>query len=131
VKYNLREFNADFHRAPQGHQIRRLMDGGGNLLAGIIEADETYVGGVRRKGFGRGAVGKIPIVGVVARRGEVRATVVTNATAGNAIGHLRTNVETTAQVVSDESPIYNFTSKFSRTALTDSMPAKAAGETSI
>jgi len=93
------------------HKIRELMASGGGMLTGVVEADETYIGG-KRKGFGRGAVGKIPVVGIVQRRGEVRATVVTNATAGNAIGHLRQNVETTAQVVSDESPIYNFTSKF-------------------
>jgi len=64
-----------------GHKIRELMAGKGNPLAGIVEADETYIGG-KRKGFGRGPAGKIPIVGVVERRGEVRATVVTNA-----IGH--------------------------------------------
>lgn len=93
------------------HKIRALMASGGSLLTGVVEADETYIGG-KRKGFGRGVTGKIPVVGVVERRGEVRAIVVTNATAGNAIGHLRKNVETTAQVVSDESPIYNFTSKF-------------------
>lgn len=94
-----------------GHKIRELMTGKGNPLAGIVEADETYIGG-KRSGFGRGATGKTPVIGVVERRGEVRAIVVTNATAGNAIGHLRQHVETTAQVVSDESPIYNFTSKF-------------------
>jgi transposase-like protein/ribosomal protein L24E len=94
-----------------GHKIRELMAGKGNPLAGIVEADETYIGG-KRSGFGRGAVGKMPVIGVVERRGEVRAVVVTNATAGNAIGHIRKNVETTAQIVSDESPIYNFTSKF-------------------
>lgn len=93
------------------HKIRELMTNGGNLLSGVIEADETYIGG-RKSGMGRGSIGKTPVVGVVERRGEVRATVITNATAGNAINHLRKNVETTAQVVSDESPIYNFTSKF-------------------
>lgn len=68
-----------------GHQIRRLMASGGNLLSGVIEADETYIGG-KRSGMGRGAVGKTPIVGVVERRGEVRATVVTNATASRPSG---------------------------------------------
>lgn len=94
-----------------GHKIRELMAGKGNPLSGVVEADETYIGG-KRSGFGRGAVGKTPVIGVVERRGEVRAVVVHNATAGNAIGHIRKNVVTTAQVVSDESPIYNFTSKF-------------------
>ncbi len=94
-----------------GHKIRELMAGKGNPLAGIVEADETYIGG-KRKGFGRGPTGKIPVIGAVERRGEVRATVVTNANAGNAMNHIRQHVETTAQVVSDESPIYNYTAKF-------------------
>ncbi len=94
-----------------GHQIRALMSGTGNPLTGIVEADETYVGG-KRHGQGRGAVGKTPVMGVVERRGEVRATVVTNVTADTAIGFVRKNVVTTAQVMTDESAVYNYTSKF-------------------
>lgn len=94
------------------HKIRELMNSSGNLLSGVIEADETYIGGKRTGLRGRGAIGKTPVIGVVERRGEVRATVVTNVTAGNAINHIRRNVETTAQVVTDELPVYNFTSKF-------------------
>lgn len=94
-----------------GHQIRRLMASGGNLLAGVVEADETYIGG-KRSGMGRGPAGKTPVLGVVERRGEVRATVVANVTAGNAVGNIRRTVETMAEVVSDESPVYNFTAKF-------------------
>jgi transposase len=94
-----------------GHQIRRLMASGGNLLTGICEADETYIGG-HKSGMGRGSVGKTPVLGIVERRGEVRATVVSNVTAGQVIGNIRHNVETTAQVISDEHPSYNFTSKF-------------------
>jgi transposase len=94
------------------HKIRELMASGGNMLTGIVEADETYIGGKRAGLRGRGAAGKTPVIGVVERRGEVRATVVTNVTAGNAIGHIRKNVETTAQVVTDELPVYNFTGKF-------------------
>jgi transposase-like protein/ribosomal protein L24E len=95
-----------------GHQIRRLMAGGGNMLTGVVEADETYIGGRRAGLRGRGTLGKTPVIGAVERRGEVRATVVTNVTAANAIGHIRQNVETTAQVVTDEFPVYNYTAKF-------------------
>jgi transposase-like protein len=95
-----------------GHQIRALMSGGGNLLAGVVEADETYIGGKRSGARGRGALGKTPVIGVVERRGEVRATVAVNVTADSAIGHIRKNVETTAQVVTDELPVYNMTAKF-------------------
>lgn len=94
------------------HKIRELMTSGGSLLSGVIEADETYIGGRRQGLRGRGAIGKTPVIGVVERRGEVRATVVTNVTANTAIGHIRKNVDTTAQVVTDELPVYNFTAKF-------------------
>jgi transposase-like protein len=94
-----------------GHKIRELMSGKGNPLAGVVEADECYFGG-RRSGQGRGPKGKTPVLGVVERRGEVRATVAVNVTADSSIRHLRQNVETTAQVVTDESPAYNMAAKF-------------------
>lgn len=52
-----------------GHKIRALMHGGKDMLAGICEADETYVGGKRRGKRGRGAEGKTPVVGIAMRRG--------------------------------------------------------------
>lgn len=47
-------------------QIRLLMSPDGGPLGGleIIEADETYVGGVRRGKRGRGAEGKTAVFGV-------------------------------------------------------------------
>lgn len=94
------------------HKIRELMASGGSMLTGVVEVDETYIGGQREGKRGRGALGKTPVIGVVERRGEVRATVVTNVNAATAIGHIRKNVQTTAQVVTDEFGIYNYTSKF-------------------
>ena len=49
------------------HQIRLLMQEEGNLLSGIVEADETYMGGVRKGKRGRGAEGKTPVIGVLER----------------------------------------------------------------
>jgi transposase-like protein/ribosomal protein L24E len=95
-----------------GHKIRALMAGKGNPLTGVVEADETYIGGKRSGQRGRGALGKTPVIGVVERRGEVRASVVMNVTADSAIGHIRKNVETTAQVITDELPVYNMAGKF-------------------
>ena len=64
-------------------QIRKAMSQAGNreLLTGIVEADETYVGGKPRKGSGeknqRGrGTKKIPVVGMVERGGRVKADVV-------------------------------------------------------
>lgn len=61
-------------------QIRLLMSPDGGPLGGleIIEADETYVGGVRRGKRGRGAEGKTPVFGVVERKGHVKTQVVPN-----------------------------------------------------
>lgn len=95
-----------------GHKIRELMACKGNPLTGVVEADETYIGGKRAGLRGRGALGKTPVIGVVERRGEVRATVAVNVTADTAIGHIRKNVETTAQVITDELPVYNMAGKF-------------------
>lgn len=58
------------------HRIRAAMKDSGPLpLKGIIEVDETYVGG-KSKGKGRGYVGnKTMVVGAVERGGEIRLQV--------------------------------------------------------
>lgn len=61
-----------------GHRIRRMMDAGNVLLTGIVELDETYVGGKPRRGDaprkrGRGTT-KYPVFVAVQRGGQVRAT---------------------------------------------------------
>jgi len=67
------------------HRIRKSMQDNGNLLSGIVEIDETYVGGKPRKenhkeddndkGNPRGrGTKKTPVVGMVEREGKVKAT---------------------------------------------------------
>jgi transposase-like protein len=67
-------------------RIRKAMVEHGELLKGIVEVDETYVGGKPRKGNapkggthkrGRGT-DKIPVVGAVERGGSVTAKVAKN-----------------------------------------------------
>jgi transposase len=48
------------------------------LLRREVEADESYFGGHRRGVRGRGALGKIPVFGVLERRGHVVVQVVPN-----------------------------------------------------
>ena len=60
-------------------RIRKAMLDNGELLRGIVEMDETYVGGKPRMGGtpskrGRGTK-KVPVVGMVERDGNVRAKV--------------------------------------------------------
>jgi len=45
-------------------------------LSGEIEIDDTYYGGVRKGKRGRGAAGKIPVVGLRQRNGKVKTIVV-------------------------------------------------------
>ena len=46
------------------------------LLAGEIEMDESYFGGRRKGKRGRGAVGKVPVFGLLKRGGKVYAKVI-------------------------------------------------------
>lgn len=65
------------------HRIRKAMKDDGSLLSGIVEMDETYVGGSPRKSNerdddsddaprGRGTA-KTPVVGMMERKGRVKA----------------------------------------------------------
>jgi len=89
------------------HEIRKLMQDGPEKLRGIVEADETYVGGQRPGKRGCGAAGKTPVLGIAMRRGGVRAAVVDGVNTVNVMKHIRANVEQAANVVTDEFNIYN------------------------
>lgn len=75
-------------------------------LDGTVEADETYVGGVRR-GMGRRYTGnKTAVVSLVERGGRVRSQVVGKVT-GDALGQLlKRHVAESAHLNTDEAPVY-------------------------
>jgi transposase len=50
------------------------------VLSGEIEMDESYFGGRRKGNRGRGAAGKIPVFGILERRGKTRVEEVWNVT---------------------------------------------------
>ena len=50
-----------------------------DLMAGEIEVDESYFGGVRKGKRGRGAAGKVPVFGLLKRGGKVYAVTIPNA----------------------------------------------------
>lgn len=86
-------------------QIRSLMLQDNDKLTGVVEADETYIGG--KASLKNKFENKTPVLGVVQRDGEVKAQVVTGANASTALPFLRSSVGLKTHIMTDESRIYN------------------------
>jgi transposase len=99
-----------------GHKIRQLMQNDGNLLTGIVEADETFIGGLsknmhraKRKAIikGTGGANKIPVIGLLERGGNVRAKVAESVGSKDIIPNIVSNVDKNATICTDEWCGYN------------------------
>jgi transposase-like protein len=78
------------------------------LLAGTVEADETYVGGKRKHIPGVSHTDlKTPVVTLVERGGEVRSSVMTTDTSKNIRAHLQAHVSPTADLMTDQAQVYS------------------------
>jgi transposase-like protein len=91
------------------HRIRHAMahapDG---MMSGIVEVDETYVGG-RCQGLGktgRGNPKKVPVFALVERNGDVRSKVVGSVSGVNLKQIIRENVKKEATLMTDEFGAY-------------------------
>ena len=71
-------------------------------LKGIVEADETYIGGKAHGKRGRGAENKTPVFALVERGGRVRSFKTEKVTAKNLQEKIRENVDKKATVMTDE-----------------------------
>lgn len=90
------------------HQIRKLMGKGPTKLSGLVEADETYMGGYKR-GM-PGGKGKTPVLGLVQRGGEVRVKVAPREK-HLVLGHMIENVEKGTKVLTDQYGVYKLAKK--------------------
>lgn len=78
------------------------------LLKGIVEIDETYVGGKKRKGSKRGrGTKKAPVLALVERNGEARSYKMDNLTKKAIKKLLKKDVEITSHIMTDEFKSYN------------------------
>lgn len=94
------------------HRIRLAMQSGSfaKQLGGHVEVDETYIGGLARNMHrsvrerrigGRGGMGKVAVMGLLERHGEVRTKVISNPTQEIMQPHIREHVEAGASVYTD------------------------------
>ena len=104
------------------HRIRKAMEEGDPpKFTGIVEVDETYVGGKarnmhadvrKRKITGTGGIDKTPVFGIMQRGGRVEAYSIPNIKKAVLVGKIKDRVSTEAEmVVSDELKSYNPLSK--------------------
>lgn len=80
-------------------------------LRGVVEADETYVGGKAHGKRGRGAGNKTPVFALVERNGRVRSFKVDRVTAKNLKAKIREHVDEDSTIMTDEFLAYKGLSK--------------------
>lgn len=95
------------------HRVRLAMQTGTfeKKMGGEVEADETYIGGLarnmhksvrERKIKGRGSVGKVAVMGLLERHGEIRTKVIKHADKETLHGEVKRHVEKGANLFTDE-----------------------------
>lgn len=86
-------------------QVRTLMLQSGNPLSGIVETDETYIGG-RNKGAGSNFANKEVVFGLIERDGNVKAEHVKSAGARVLLPRIHNGVEYGTTIYSDQAQVY-------------------------
>src|ERR1051325_11650890 len=97
------------------HRIRLALQAGSfELLSGEVEVDETFIGGKarnmhasKRKHLGTGGAGKVAVMGLLERHGDVLTMVVPNVKRKSLRKEINTHVEPGSMVYSDALRSYN------------------------
>jgi transposase-like protein len=96
-----------------GMRIRRAMKEDPEMLQGIVEVDETYIGGNDRRGGKRGrGTTKTPVVGMVERGGKIRARKAKDVSSNTLRELIREHIDVkNSTIMTDEFRSYLFLSK--------------------
>jgi len=93
-------------------QIRKLMKSSKDMLSGTVEIDDSYIGGKYKGKRGRGSENKIPVIGMVERKGKVRAETVNDLKKKTVSPIINKNIEKQSIVYTDEFLSYANISKY-------------------
>jgi transposase-like protein len=89
------------------HRIRKAMEESPDFLKGTVEVDETYIGGKYDPRGRRQRYEKVPVVGMIERKGRVHARKVAHVSGGQLVGLIRSRVLPEARVITDQHPGYS------------------------
>lgn len=91
-------------------RIDKAERGNSKKLSGVVECDETYVGGKPRRGTGPHKPGrgtkKTPVFGMVERGGTIHRRVVADVSGKTLKGAIRECVAKSATIMTDEWPAF-------------------------